>query len=140
MSEAKGHFERGRWVVDPVPAPEPEKKPAQKAPTVEEQVHRAPGADPSPHMSEAKGHFERGRWVVDPVPAPEPEKKPAQKAPIVEEQMTRAPQPAQKAESAGNRPIDTHDQIEQAAQKAGENLERAINAWAESAQQGLQKR
>ncbi len=81
-------------------------------------------------MSEAKGHFERGRWVVDPLPAPEPEKKPAPKTPIVEERTQETPQPVQKT---GSHPPDAHEQIELAARKAGENLERAINAWAESA-------
>ncbi|HOF97696.1 MAG TPA: hypothetical protein PLV90_11060 [Methanoculleus sp.] len=87
-------------------------------------------------MSEAKGHFERGRWVVDPVPAPEPEKKPAPKTPIVEERTHEAPKPVQKS---GSHPPDAHEQIELAARKAGEDLERAINAWAASARQGLQK-
>ena len=88
-------------------------------------------------MSEAKGHFERGRWVVDPVPAPEPEKKPAPKTPIVEERTHEAPKPVQKS---GSHPPDAHEQIELAARKAGEDLERAINAWAESARKAWQKR
>jgi hypothetical protein len=71
-------------------------------------------------MSETKGHFERGRWVEDPEPAPV----------------------APTTGSAGRHPPgtpDAHEQIEQAARKAGEDLERAINAWAASARQGLQK-
>ncbi len=64
-------------------------------------------------MSETKGHFERGRWVEEPEPAPA-------------------------APTAGT--PDAHEQIEEAARKAAEDLERAINAWAESARKALQKR
>ncbi len=98
-------------------------------------------------MSETNGHFERGRWVLDPPPAPEPEEKPAAAAPSVEERIHEASQSVRKAVndvvSAGHHLIGTpegHEHIEQAARKAGEDLERAINTWAESARQALQRR
>ncbi|MCK8518856.1 hypothetical protein [Methanoculleus sp. 7T] len=96
-------------------------------------------------MSETKGHFERGRWVLDPEPTPEPE--PEQAAPTVEERVHEASQSVRKAVtdvvSAGHHLLGTpegHEHIEQAARKAGEDLERAINAWAESARQALRRR
>ena len=64
-------------------------------------------------MSETKGHFERGRWVEDRELAPA-------------------------APTAGT--PDAHEQIEEAARKAAEDLERAINAWAESARKALERR
>ena len=98
-------------------------------------------------MSETKGHFEQGRWVLDPPPAPEPEKEPAAAAPSVEERIQEASRSVRKAASdvmnAGNpllRTQEGHDHIEQAARKAGEDLERAINSWAESARLALQRR
>lgn len=98
-------------------------------------------------MSETNGHFEQGRWVLDPPPAPEPKKEPAAAAPSVEARMQEASQSVRKAVndvvSAGNHLLRTqegHDHIEQAARKAGEDLERAINAWAESARLALQRR
>jgi len=63
-------------------------------------------------MSETKGHFERGRWVEEPEPAPA-------------------------APTAGT--PDGHEQIEEAARKAAEDLERAINVWAESARKALER-
>ena len=96
-------------------------------------------------MSETKGHFERGRWVLDPEPTPEPEPAPA--APTVEERMHETSQSVRKAVadvvSAGHHLLGTpegHEHIERAARKAGEDLERAINAWAESARQALRRR
>ncbi|MDV2481411.1 hypothetical protein F8E02_05200 [Methanoculleus sp. Wushi-C6] len=99
-------------------------------------------------MSEMNGHFERGRWVLDPPPTPEPEREPEPAAaPGVEARMQEASQSVRKAVndvvSAGNHLLRTqegHDHIEQAARKAGEDLERAINAWAESARLALQRR
>ncbi|NLA38988.1 MAG: hypothetical protein GX882_06355 [Methanomicrobiales archaeon] len=72
-------------------------------------------------MSEMRGHFERGRWVEEPEPAP-----PAPAAGSTDRQSPGA--------------SDAHRKIEEAARKAGEDLERAINAWAESARKSLQKR
>ncbi|NLM30114.1 MAG: hypothetical protein GX216_06765 [Methanomicrobiales archaeon] len=71
-------------------------------------------------MSEKRGHFERGRWVEDPEPAPQ----------------------VSVAGSTGSRPTGASDAqtIEEAARRAGEELERAIDAWAESARKSLQRR
>jgi len=95
-------------------------------------------------MSETEGHFEKGRWVVDPAPAPEEE--PTQAAPSVEERMQEASHSVRKAVNdvmnAGHHLLGTpdgHEHIQQAARKAGEDLERAINSWAESARRALQK-
>ncbi len=72
-------------------------------------------------MSEAKGHFEWGRWVEEPKPAPA----------VPTTGSTGRHQPGTP---------DAHEQIEEAARKAAEDLERAINAWAESARKALERR
>jgi len=96
-------------------------------------------------MSETEGRFERGRWVVD--PAPVPEKEPAPAAPTVDEHVHEASSSVRKAVNdvmnAGHHLLGTpegHERIEQAARKAGEDLERAVNSWAESARQALGRR
>ncbi|WP_292518700.1 hypothetical protein [Methanoculleus sp.] len=96
-------------------------------------------------MSETEGRFERGRWIPHPPPAPE-EAEPAPAAPTVEERMHEASESVRKAVNdvmnAGHHLLGTpegHEHIEQAARKAGEDLERAINAWAESARQALRR-
>jgi hypothetical protein len=96
-------------------------------------------------MSETKGHFEQGRWVEDPDPVPEPEPVPA--APTVDERINGASQSVRKAigdvVSAGQHLLGTsegHEHIEHAARKAGADLERAINEWAESARRALLRR
>ncbi|MDK2916263.1 MAG: hypothetical protein PWR25_820 [Euryarchaeota archaeon] len=93
-------------------------------------------------MSEREGRFVKGRWVVD--PAPEPEEEPVPAAPTVEERVQEASESVKKAVndvvSAGQHLFGTpegHEHIQQAARKAGEELERAINAWAESARRAL---
>ncbi len=86
-------------------------------------------------MSEMKGHFERGRWIEESRTAPA-----APAAPVKPVAPAAPAKPA--AGSAGHSPSgapDAHEQIEQAARKAGEDLDRAINAWAESARKALQK-
>lgn len=95
-------------------------------------------------MSETEGRFERGRWVVD--PAPEPEEEPESAVPTIEERVQEASESVRKAVtnvvSTGQHLFGTpegHEHIQQAARKAGEDLERAINAWAESARQALQR-
>ncbi|MFA5613357.1 MAG: hypothetical protein WC993_02680 [Methanoculleus sp.] len=71
-------------------------------------------------MSEKRGHFERGRWVEDPDPVPP--------VPVIR---------STERHSAGV--SDAHKEIEEAARRAGEDLERAIDAWAESARESLQR-
>lgn len=95
-------------------------------------------------MSETEGRFEQGRWVPNPAPAPEEEPAPA--APTVDERMQEASQSVRKAVNdvmnAGHHLLGTpegHEHIQQAARKAGEDLERAINSWAESARQALRR-
>lgn len=101
--------------------------------------------DLSPLMSETNGHFEGGRWVLNPAPEPEPEPAPA--APHVKEHMHEASQSVRRAVNdvmnAGHHLFGTpegHEYIEQAARKAGEDLEQAVSAWAESARQALRRR
>ncbi|MDK2889829.1 MAG: hypothetical protein PWR21_461 [Methanoculleus sp.] len=96
-------------------------------------------------MSETEGRFEQGRWVPNPPPAPEEEPAPA--SPTVDERMQEASQSVRKAVNdvmnAGHHLLGTpegHERIEQAARKAGEDLERAIDSWAESARQALGRR
>ena len=107
-----------------------------------------PGKLTTTHMSETTGHFERGRWIPDPVgtPEPAPEEEAAPAAPTVDERMHEASQSVRKAVSdvvsAGHHLFGTpegHERIEQAARTAGEDLERAINAWTEAARQALRK-
>ncbi|NMA10529.1 hypothetical protein L21_1435 [Methanoculleus chikugoensis] len=95
-------------------------------------------------MSETEGRFEKGRWVVD--PAPEPEEEPTPAAPTIEKRMQEASESVRKAVndvvSTGQHLFGTpegHEHIQQAARKAGEDLERAINSWAESARRALQR-
>jgi len=113
-------------------------------------------------MNETKGHFEMGRWVVDPDPIVEVKPEPTVKvepetgakseatsepvAPTIEKQMQEASESVRKAVtnvvSTGQHLFGTpegHDHIQQAARKAGEDLERAINGWAESARRALQR-
>ncbi|HOI14631.1 MAG TPA: hypothetical protein PLG75_12270 [Methanoculleus sp.] len=96
-------------------------------------------------MSETEGRFEKGRWIPNPAPAPEREPTPA--SPTVDERVHEASESVRKAVNdvmnAGHHLLGTpegHERIEQAARKAGEDLERAINAWAESARLALQRR
>ncbi len=103
-----------------------------------------PGGPTPTRMSETEGRFERGRWIVDPAPAPEEEPAPA--APTVDEHVHEASNSVRKAVNdvvnAGHHLFGTpegHERIEQAARKAGEDLERAINAWAESARRALRR-
>jgi len=110
-------------------------------------------------MNETKGHFEMGRWVPDPDPVvevkPEPTVKiepetgatPEQAASTIEKQMQETSESIRKAVnnvvSTGQHLLGTpegHEHIQQAARKAGEDLERAINAWAESARRALQRK
>ncbi|WP_332450584.1 hypothetical protein [Methanoculleus sp.] len=113
-------------------------------------------------MNETNGHYENGRWVLAPPPVTEAEPEPAVKiepeagaepeprsetAPTVEAQLHEASRSVRKAANdvmnAGHRLLGTpegHEQIEQAARKAGEDLERAIKGWAESARRALQRR
>ncbi len=108
-------------------------------------------------MGETEGRFVRGQWVVDPTPAPEektepevdpiPEEEPALAAPTIEERMHETAESVRRAVgdvvSTDQHLLGTpegHEHIQQAARKAGEDLERAINAWAESARRALQKR
>lgn len=95
-------------------------------------------------MNETKGRFVKGRWIVDPAPAPEEE---APATPTIEARVQEASESVRKAVndvvSTGQHLLGTsegHEHIQQAARKAGEDLERAINAWAESARQALQRR
>ncbi|KAF5067485.1 MULTISPECIES: hypothetical protein [Methanoculleus] len=101
-------------------------------------------------MSETEGRFEQGRWVVDPAPAPEeepaPEAEPAPDAPTVEERVQGASESVRKAVNdvvnAGQHLFGTpegHEHIQQAARKTGEDLERAISAWADSARRALKR-
>ena len=113
-------------------------------------------------MNETKGHFEMGRWVVDPDPIVEVKPEPTVKvepetgakseatsepvAPTIEKQMQEASESVRKAVnnvvSTGQHLFGTpegHEHIQQAARKAGEDLERAINGWAESARRALQR-
>lgn len=155
MSETNGHYARGRWVPDPAPAVEVKPEPGVKPDSI-------PNRQVPTHMNEMNGHYEHGRWVLDPAPAVEAEPEPAVKpepetgteseptsgaAPTVEAQLHEAARSVRKAASdvmnAGHRLLGTqegHDHIEQAARKAGEDLERAINSWAESARLALQRR
>ncbi|WP_054847635.1 hypothetical protein [Methanoculleus chikugoensis] len=97
-------------------------------------------------MSETEGRFEKGgRWVVDPAPEPEEEPAPAT-PPTIEKRMQEASESVRKAVndvvSTGQHLFGTpegHEHIQQAARKAGEDLERAINSWAESARRALQR-
>ncbi|MCT8336334.1 hypothetical protein FKB36_02190 [Methanoculleus sp. Afa-1] len=109
-------------------------------------------------MNETKGHFEMGRWVLDPDPVVEVKPEPTvkiepeagatseQAAPTIEKQMQETSESVRKAVnnvvSTGQHLFGTpegHEHIQQAARKAGEDLERAINAWAESARRALQR-
>lgn len=106
-----------------------------------------PGKSTPSHMSEGEGRFVKGRWVTDPAPVPESEPESAPVAPTVEEHLHEASQSVKKAVddvvSAGQHLLGTpegHEHIQQAAKKAAEDLERAINSWAESARQALQRR
>ncbi|KLK89109.1 hypothetical protein SZ63_01265 [Methanoculleus sediminis] len=101
-------------------------------------------------MSETEGRFVQGRWVVDPAPAPEEEPateaEPAPDAPTVEKRVQEASESVRKAVNdvvnAGQHLFGTsegHEHIQQRARKAGEELERAISAWAESARRALQR-
>ena len=121
-----------------------------------------PGWTYTTHMNEMNGHYECGRWVPDPDPVVEVKLEPAvkiepetgaeseakseQAAPTIEEQMQEASQSVRKAVnnvvSTGQHLFGTpegHEHIQQAARKAGEDLERAINGWAESARRALQR-
>ncbi|WP_433450158.1 hypothetical protein [Methanoculleus thermophilus] len=82
--------------------------------------------------------------MVDPDPEPVEEEAPA--APTVEERIHEAAESVRKAVNdvmnAGHHLLGTpegHEHIERTARKAGEDLERAINAWAESARQALRR-
>lgn len=155
MSETNGHYARGRWVPDPAPAVEVKPEPGVKPDSI-------PDRQVPTHMNETNGHYENGRWVLDPAPAAEAEPEPAVKpepetraesepasgaAPTIEAQLHEASRSVRKAVddvmNAGHRLLGTpegHEQIEQAARKAGEDLERAINGWAEAARRALQRR
>lgn len=154
MSEMNGHYARGRWVPDPAPITEVKSEFGKKPDSL-------PDRQVPTHMSEMNGHYEHGRWVLDPPPAAEAEPKETvspdpktgsesrseQAAPTVEAQLHQASRSVRKAVNdvmnAGHRLLGTpegHEQIEQAARKAGEDLERAINGWAESARRALQRR
>ncbi len=156
MSEMNGHYARGRWVPEPAPATEVKPEFGAKTDSI-------PDGHVPTLMNEMNGHYEHGRWVPEPAPAPEAKSGPAtpqepgtgagaesrseQAAPTVEAQLHDASQSVRKAVNdvmnAGHRLLGTpegHEQIERAARKAGEDLERAINAWAESARQALQRR
>jgi len=108
-------------------------------------------------MSETEGRFVKGQWIVDPTPAPEektapekepiPEEEPASAALTIEERVHETSESVRRAVgdvvNTGQHLLGTpegHEHIQQAARKAGEELERAINSWAESARRALQKR
>ena len=108
-------------------------------------------------MDEMEGRFVRGQWVVDPAPVPEektapeeepiPEEEPALAAPTIEERVHETAELVMSlvgdVRITGELLLGTgegHEHIQQAARKTGEELERAINSWAESARRALQKR
>lgn len=108
-------------------------------------------------MDETEGRFVKGQWVVNPAPVPEektapeeepiPEEEPALAAPTIEERVHETAESVRRAVgdvvSTGQHLLGTpegHEHIQQAARKTGEELERAINSWAESARRALQKR
>lgn len=155
MSEMNGHYARGRWVPEPAPATEVKPEFGAKPDSIPD------GHVPTP-MNEMNGHYEHGRWVPEPAPAAEAKSGPAtpqepgtgaesgskskQTTPTIEAQLHEASLSVRKAVNdvmnAGHRLLGTpegHEQIEQAARKAGEDLERAINGWAEAARRALQR-
>jgi len=124
MSETNGHYENGRWITDSAPVTEAGPEPVVKSDPV---VKPEQEAKPEPETRT------------------EPEPK-SEAAPTVDAQRHEASRSVRKAVNdvmnAGHRLLGTpegHEQIEQAARKAGEDLERAINGWAESARRALQR-
>ena len=72
-------------------------------------------------MSEKRGHFGRGHRIEDPDPTPS---------------ISVAGSTGRYLASMSG----AHEKTEETAWKAGEGLERAIDAWAESARESLQRR
>jgi len=168
MSEMNGRYERGRWVQDPAPIPEAKQEPDVKTDSIQgshpptltnemngryERGRWVQGSVPAPEAKPEPAAIQEPEVKSGPAVKPEPEVKPepgatsGPEAPTIEEHMHEASRSVRKAVNdvvnAGHRLLGTpegHEQIEQAARKAGEDLERAINAWAESARRALQRR